>query len=451
MRIDKNYFPIAKAIREFEEDCRKYGSKPLKVCIERNDGLRQTFGLEILRDEKFNDRNYCLVERLLKTSLWIYGGYKVYVGGCSYIGERIKEEYKRGGKREFDADMMERVFDNPFQVAVCDISEVPQSHETAKKRSFSLNGCRIGFDAGGSDRKVSAVIDGETVFSEEVLWLPKVNPDPSYHYREIVQAFKTAASHMPRVDAIGISSAGIYVNNQCKAASLFMSVPDDLFKKHVKNIYIDAAKEIGDVPIVVANDGDVTALAGAMSLNKNNVLGIAMGTSEAAGYVDGNGCIKGWLNELAFVPVDVNPGAMADPWSGDIGVGVNYFSQDAVIKLAGMCGIDLSAHDTPAMKLKAVQRMVEEGDESAQNIFEDIGEYLAHSLCYYSMFYDVGSVLILGRVSSGKGGEIMISKCNSVLKESYPDLAGKISIILPDEKSRRVGQSIAAASLPILD
>lgn len=451
MKIDKKFLPIAKAIREFEEECKKYGSKPLKVCVERNDGYRHAFQLDILKDEKFDEKNYQLVERLIKASLWIYGGYKVYIGGCSYIGGRIKEEYRRGGRRGFDVDMMERVYEKPFEVAVTDISQVPDTHEFTQKRTFGLKGCRIGFDAGGSDRKVSAVIDGEVVYSEEVLWLPKVTSDPSYHYQEILKAFKTAASHMPRVDAIGVSSAGIYVNNQVKDASLFMSVPDDLFQKHVKNIYIDAAKQLGDVPLVVANDGDVTALTGALSFGKNKLLGIAMGTSEAAGYVDENGCIKGWLNELAFVPVDLNPEAAVDPWSGDVGVGVNYFSQDAVIKLASMCGIDLSAHDTPAMKLKAVQKMLEEGNPAAEDIFEDIGEYLAHTLSFYSVFYDIENVLILGRVSSGKGGEIMISKCNAVLKECYPELSEKITVYLPDEKSRRVGQSIAAASLPILD
>ncbi|MDD4003327.1 MAG: ROK family protein, partial [Clostridia bacterium] len=345
--------------------------------------------------------------------------------------------------------LMSRVYEKPFEVISVDYDSVPDTYEMAEKHTFSLNGCRIGFDAGGSDRKVSAVVDGKTVYSEEVLWLPKINPDPEYHYNEILKSFKAAAERMPRVDAIGISSAGIYINNQAKVASLFMSVPDDVFDKRVKNIYIDAAKQFGDIPLKVANDGDVTALAGAMSLNTNKVLGIAMGTSEAAGYVDGGGCIRGWLNELAFVPVDFNESALIDPWSGDIGCGVNYFSQDAVIKLAGLCNLELDG-DTPAKKLKSAQQMLENGVQKAQWIFEDIGTYLAHSLAYYFKFYDAEQVLILGRVSSGKGGDIIINTCNKTLKELYPQTAKKVKINLPDEKSRRVGQSIAAASLPII-
>ena len=171
-------------------------------------------------------------------------------------------------------------------------------------------------------------------FSEEVVWFPKTNSDPDYHYEGIVAAMKSAAAHMPRVDAIGVSSAGIYIDNRTMNASLFLKVSKEDFDAKVKDIYLRAAKEFGDVPVVVANDGDVSALAGAMSLEENNGLGIAMGTSEAVGYVDPEGNITGWLNELAFVPVDAAPTAMVDEWSGDIGCGVKYFSQDSVIKLA---------------------------------------------------------------------------------------------------------------------
>jgi len=213
-------------------------------------------------------------------------------------------------------------------------------------------------------------------------------------------------------------------------------------------MYIDVAKEIGDVPVEVANDGDVTALAGAMSLEDNNVLGVAMGTSEAAGYVDKAGNITGWLNELAFVPVDFNKGAMVDEWSGDYGCGVKYFSQDAVIKLAPKAGIEIDATLSPAEKLKVVQNLMENDDARAKDIYETIGTYFGYSIAYYSMFYDIKHVLIMGRVTSGKGGIILLDKANEVLKNEFPDLFKKLELHIPDEKARRVGQSVAAASLP---
>ena len=251
--------------------------------------------------------------------------------------------------------------------------------------------------------------------------------------------------------AVGVSSAGIYIENRTMVASLFLKVPKDLFDAKVKDIYIRAIKDtFGDVPYVVANDGDVSALAGAMSLEENNILGIAMGTSEAVGYVDENGNITGWLNELAFAPVDVNPDAMEDEWSGDIGCGVKYFSQDGVIKLAPAAGISLSDDLAPAQKLKEVQKLMENPGSPAEAIFRSIGVYLGHSLALYHHFYGFKHVLLLGRVMSGRGGDIILDVCKQVLADEYPEIADKINPTLPDEKARRVGQSVAAASLPEL-
>ena len=448
MKIDLNFVPMTQLLKDLAGDCKRLGAKPLAVCVEREHGFRRTFRMEIAAAESHFESNYRAAERVIKSLLWIYGGYKLIIGGDEAIAERIRSAYAAGGVREFDANTMSRVYGLPFEVlSVPSAGEVPGDFEQVSERKSGLSGCRIGFDAGGSDRKVSAVIDGEAVYSEETVWLPKVTADPDYHLQGILESFRAAAAHMPRVDAIGVSSAGIYIDNQVRIASLFVSVPDELFDSKVKNIYIDAAKEFGNVPLTVANDGDVTAIAGAMSLGKNKVLGIAMGTSEAGGYADENGNLRGWLNELAFVPADAADGAAVDPWSGDFGCGAVYHSQEAPIRLAGMCGIDLSAHATPAEKLKAVQALAEAGDARALDIFSDVGEYLAHSIAYYTNFYDAENLLILGRVTSGRGGEVLFETCNAVLKSGYPDIARKVSIVLPDEKSRRVGQSVAAASL----
>ena len=294
---------------------------------------------------------------------------------------------------------------------------------------------------------MSAVIDGETVYSEEVVWFPKINSDPDYHYDGIVAALKSAAGHMPRVDAVGVSSAGVFINNRTMNASLFLKVPKEIYDEKVKDIYIRAIRDtFGDMPYCVINDGDVSALAGAMSLNDNSVLGIAMGTSEAVGYVDEEGRITGWLNELAFVPVDANPDAMRDEWSGDIGCGVKYFSQDGVIKLAPRAGIELEEGLSPAEKLKVVQKLMAEDDSRAAQVYESIGVYLGHTLAYYYQLYGCRHVLLLGRVMSGKGGDLILDTAKKVLADEYPEV--KMAPELPDEKFRRVGQSMAAASLP---
>lgn len=449
---DPDFYPAALFNRAFLEAVEKSGTVvPVAIGIERNDGLISVFRTKVFRESSLDaDKNILYIERLVKSLMWIKGGFRIIFGGPGYLGEYLKKAYAPGGLREFDAGFMARVYDRPFEVIITDYDKVPAENEKPVPAGGHMDGCRIGFDAGGSDRKVSAVIDGKAVYSEEVVWHPKTNSDPDYHYEGIVTAFKTAASHMPRVDAIGVSSAGIYVNNEVKVASLFLKVPDELFKEKVRDIYIRAAKEIGDVPLVVANDGDVTALAGAIDLNSGNVLGIAMGTSEAGGYVDKDGYITGWLNELAFAPVDYNPVSMRDEWSGDYGCGVKYFSQDAVIKLAPRAGIELDENLTPAEKLKVVQNLNEQGDERAAGIFRSIGCYLGYTLAHYASFYDIKHVLVLGRVTSGKGGTQIVETAKQVLKEEFPELAEKISLELPDESNRRVGQSIAAASLPKL-
>ena len=244
---------------------------------------------------------------------------------------------------------MSTVYEKPFEVIEVSYLDAPQEKKSNVQAGGYLKGKRIGFDAGGSDRKVSAVVDGEVIYSEETVWFPKLNDNPEYHLDGIYQAFKTAVEKMGGdADAIGVSSAGVYINNRPMVASLFIKVPKDDKEKQeqVHNIYLNARnmleKDLGHkIPIVVANDGDVTALAGAMDLKDNSVLGIAMGTSEAVGYVNKDGNLNGWLSELAFVPVDFNRNAMVDEWSGDFGVGCKYFSQDAVIKLAPRVGIEL--------------------------------------------------------------------------------------------------------------
>jgi len=445
--LDETFIPLYKFNKAFLQGA----TRPLKIAVERNAGYTFVYDTFVREGAEYADANKFYVERMVKAILWCVGGFKVTICGCKELADYIKATYSPSGARAFDYAMMARVFENEFIVEYAEYVNAPVARESSKPIGRNLDGCRIGFDAGGSDRKVSAVVNGESIFSEEVVWHPKVTEDPSYHFNEIVTAFKTAAGKMPRVDAIGISSAGIYIDNRTMLASLFLKVPQDDFDKYVKDIYIRAAKEIGDIPFEVANDGDVTALAGAMSLEDTNILGIAMGTSEAGGYVDGDGNVKGWLNELAFMPCDGQPEGAWDEWSGDIGCGVKYFSQDSVIKLAPRLGIELKESLPPGEKLSIVQKMRDESGytNGVEKIYQTIGAYLGHTLAYYSTFYDMKHVLLMGRVVSGEGGDIVLDVAKHVLADEYPEM--KINLQLPDEKSRRVGQSVAAASLPKLN
>ena len=441
--LDPGFIPLHRFNQAFLAEAKK----PVGIAVERANGEMSAVETFIYGTPAMHEADCYYINRLVKTILWMKGGFRIYVRGDEGIYAYLKQAYSAGGCQAFDWDFMAGIFEHPFEVVMTD--KLPESKDAPKAIGGHMTGCRIGFDAGGSDRKVSAVIDGEAVYSEEVVWFPKINSDPDYHYEGIVAALKSAASHLPRVDAVGVSSAGIFINNRTMSASLFLKVPKDLYDSKVKDIYIRAITDtFGGVPYCVVNDGDVTALAGAMSLKTNSVLGIAMGTSEAVGFVDAKGLITGWLNELAFVPVDANPEAMEDEWSHDIGCGVKYFSQDSVIKLAPRAGIALEEGLSPAEKLKVVQKLMEADDDRAAAVYRSIGVYLAHTLAYYYSLYECHHVLLLGRVMSGKGGDLIIATCRKVLADEYPEVAGALSLALPDEYFRRVGQSAVAASLP---
>jgi len=425
------------------------GAVPVTLALTRSNGSVSTWPTAILPYTAANRaKNIKYIERIVKFLLWMKGGCTLTVAGCDELAADLAKIYAPDGARRFDYEMMgERIYAQPFAVKAVPLSEAPAPKEIQVKLGGNFNGCRIGFDLGGSDRKCAAVIDGEVVHTEEVVWDPYFQSDPAYHRAGIVDSLKRAAAHLPRVDGIGGSSAGVIVNNQPRLASLFRGVSPADFKQSVLPIFDDIAKEFG-VPFVVANDGEVTALAGALSMEATGVLGMSMGTSEAGGYVNVAGNITDWLNELAFCPVDYRDDAPVDEWSGDGGCGAQYFSQQAVARLAPAAGLDYPSDMPFPKRLEAVQALMEAGDERAAKIYRTIGTYFGYTIAHYADFYEIRNLLILGRVTSGAGGELILSVAREVLRAEFPELAGSIQLRVPDEKFKRHGQAVIAASLP---
>ncbi len=447
--LDPGFRPAVLANHSFLEAVEESGDGvDVKIALERGDGSVSVYETRAFApDSPQADANLMYAERLVKFLLWQRGGYKVVIGGHEQIADHIKQVYSADGERSFDYDFMGGVYEKEFVVEGCALEDTPEEQDTTKPLGRHLSGYRVGFDLGASDRKSSAVIDGKSVWEEEVPWDPKNQEDWHYHYDGIKHSITRAMEHLPSCDAIGGSAAGVWINSRVLVASLFRGIPEDDFDAHIKNIMIDIGEELG-VPIVVANDGEVTALAGSMSLQENAVLGVAMGSSEAAGYVTPDGNITGWLNELAFAPVDYQPGAPKDEWSEDIGVGALYFSQQAVGRLAPVAGIEFDDEPDLPVLLERVQEMHLEGDDRAHRIFQTMGVYLGYTIAHYADFYDFENMLILGRCTSGKGGPTMLEMANGILDREFPELAAKIDLITPSERLRRVGQAIAAASLP---
>lgn len=449
--LDAGFRPAVLVNRAFRKEVENSGDGvPLILGLERTGGSLSRLETTVFPEGHPRAKaNLVYAERLLKFLLWGRGGWKIYVSGPSSIGDYIQMRYAPDGARAFDCHIIgERIYQRPITVVACSPGDVPAQQEVERSLGRHLDGCRIGFDLGASDLKVSAVVDGKAIFSDEIVWEPGEQSDPQYHYDAIMAALNSAAAMMPRVDAIGGSSAGDYIDNRPMVASLFRSIPEERFDE-VRNLFLRIRDEMG-VPLEVINDGEVTALAGSMSLGVNAILGVAMGSSEAGGYVTGNGNITDWLNELAFCPVDYAPDAAVDGWSADRGVGSQYFSQQCVFRLAPKAGIEVPAGLTNAEKLKSVQQKLEAGHEGATAIWQSMGVYLGYAIAHYADFYDLKHALILGRCTSGRGGSLIVDGANRVLEAEFPGLAAQINIQLPDEKTRRVGQSIAAASLPAL-
>ena len=444
--LDPNFFAAALFNQKYRNLAAGPAKVPLLLALQRGDGSVSRFDTFVTTDPAYLPATQIYVERIVKFLLWQRGGWKLFVGGPAQVGNYIRDVYSPGGARKFDAGFMRTVYEHPFEVFVTTAESVPAAAESSIPLGRHLDGCRVGFDLGASDRKASAVKDGEAVFSEEIVWDPKTAKDPDYHYQGVMDSIRRAAAQLPRLDAVGGSAAGVYINNRVRVGSLYRGVSEADFTEKIAPLFLRIRDELG-IPMEVVNDGEVTALAGSMSIGENPVLGIALGSSQAAGYVNRDGNITGWMNELAFAPVDYRPDGPRDEWSEDC-CGAQYFSQQATNRVATGAGMKFPEDMGLPERLLVLQQKMEAGDDLARKIYETIGVYVGYGVAHYSDFYELKHVLILGRVTTGRGGDIILEKSLEVLRRDFPELAKKISIALPDEKNRRVGQSIAAASLP---
>ena len=424
------------------------GGKILAIAVQRENGYVSRYDLPLpQRDESAPEVIY-LAERIVKFLLWSSGGRRVMLSGPQKICQPIRKAYSPRGARRFDYKFMSDVYGRKMIVERLPLNEIPQPHERALMMDSRTAGNRLGFELNVGYFKVCAVRNGKEVFCAEFSWDPRNQKDPDYHYARLNDGLKMAASHLKKVDAIGGSTPGVVVDNQIKVATLFRAVPESSYAD-ARNIFLRLAAE-WKVPVEVANDGDVSALAGLLTLGKKGVLGVNLGSSEAGGYVDTKGCLTGRLNELAFAPVDFHPSAPADEWSGDVGVGSMYFSQQAVERLALKKGFRFPAKMPLPERVARVQERLQEGDPAALNIFQHIGLYLGYTVPWYREFYDFNHLMTLGGVTTGLGGILILETARLLLHDRFPELAEQVDVFMPDDQARRMGQAVAAAILPML-
>mgnify|MGYP004555540137 CR=1 FL=1 len=431
----------------------KANAQVVAIAWERENGQVFRYDLPVPKrlDPEATKFVSLVVERIAKFIVWAAGGWKLYLAGPDAIVKPVAKAYTKKGARAFDYDFFTSIYGRPVEAVVVPLAKMPEACEKTALVKTVADGCRLGFDLGASDFKISALNKGKVVFSKEFPWDPRNNADPEYHYAKLTNGLKEAAASLPRVDAIGGSTAGVLVGQKFGLASLLRAVKEKNPEKfpEAQNLFNRIEKDWG-VPFAVYNDGDVTALAGMITMGRKGILGVAMGSSEAVGYVDPKGRMTGRISELAFAPVDFNPCAPRDEWSGDAGVGAMAFSQQAVNWLAEDYGFKFPKAMKLPERLKTVQEAMEKGDARALKVYVQIGRFLAHAIPWYSEFYDYENLMVLGRVTSGLGGEVIVETAKTLLADVYPEWAEKIDVFMPDEKARRLGQSVAAAQIPVI-
>lgn len=419
--------------------------REVRTRLTRPDGTRFTDVLWI--NEGDPEGAYLHFARHVKFLLWQKGGSALETDAPPAYVERLRRDYGEG-PQQFDARLIGKsVFGHALEFNHKERIEEHAEVAPGTAIGGGVKGCRVGFDLGGSDRKSAAVREGEVVFSEEVEWNPYFESDPGYHWNGIVDSIERAAAKLPRLDAIGGSAAGIYIDNEPRVGSLYRGVSETDFRQRIQPLFHRLSEYFGGVPVHVVNDGDATALSAAQSRGLTGVLGIAMGTSMAVGYVDTRGSLQPWLNELAFAPVDYSPAAPVDEWSGDRGCGAQYFSQQAVVRLLPHTGLKVDGSLPAAEQLKAVQEAAGKGDAEALGIFRTIGTFLGYSILHYKEYYTFDNLLLLGRVLSGAGGDVLREGARETLASLEPACAESLEFLQPTERERRHGQAIAAAGL----
>jgi len=440
----------------------------LEWALPRADGCARG-KLPVLAEKHADvDASIHLAGVCIQEMIWQRSASELLLCGPQSICEAIQKSFSAEGKYAFEVKTMPKVCGTPgkpFPVKiVASASELPQAKDTKQVCGKDASGCRLAFDLGKSDIKTVAIKDNEVIESKETEW-DVTNPDPQYHWDMILGAMKETAAKLPRIDAIGGSATGtVSGDNEATWCDIFPNVPPDVYADKVVNIFKRLAKEFGDVPLKVINDGEVTALAGKMMVNRGNLLGISMGSSEGGGYCDADGSLLGWINELCYIQLDLNPEAVTDPWTPHCGISHMYLGQRSATRLAAAGGVDLPAelmpdhpnmncmkHEGHAKCLKLIQAGMKDPEKEPQvrQIYETIGVYLGYALAQYSEHYLIENALVLGRLSTGTGGQIMLDKAKEVLMAEFPQY-GHIVFHQPDEHFKRVGQCIAAAALPEL-
>ena len=128
--LDEGFAPMSVVFRDFEAAA-KANPQEIVVAVVRNKGLTSTYKLTVFADDAGKDEeNFMFCDRIVKSMLWMRGGYKIIIAGSEKIYNYFKKAYSKGGSREFDVNFMSRVYECPFEVEyIADVKNAPVDKE----------------------------------------------------------------------------------------------------------------------------------------------------------------------------------------------------------------------------------------------------------------------------------------------------------------------------------
>ena len=109
--LDRGFIPLLQFDRAFLAGAKQ----PLDIAVERSGGQVAVFRTKIHATADMAQADLYYVERIVKTMLWLYGGFKVYLTDRA-LCEKLRGIYAKGGEQFFDFDYMANVFEHPFEV-----------------------------------------------------------------------------------------------------------------------------------------------------------------------------------------------------------------------------------------------------------------------------------------------------------------------------------------------
>lgn len=374
------------------------------------------------------------VRTYVHNRLWAAGARRVVVDCGPDLFAALKSCFDPGGQYYHQAEMMSRVYRGPFEIVRGPVVDRSDEGSGVPAQGDPKRGRHIGVDLGGSDVKVVAMRDGELLHHEKMDWRPR----GMMRGRQVLDVVEDmvgralSAARLGRIDGIGLSTAGIVVGNRVVVSGIFSGLAAEEFDGWVAPMGAKLSRAFGGAPTQVAHDGDMTPLWAYVHMGIKRVLGLSLGTGLGAGFVDEHGQVSGMLCEVGKTILDMDAEAPEHIYNKTRGAALHYCSQNAVFRLAEGAGIALDHVDMLAEKLRRVQALVDSGDRSATAVFEAVGRDLAVAVAEFHDYFHMAHVVLVGRVTAGRGGEILLASADAALKRDFPEVADEVRLHVPD-------------------